>query len=73
MKHAPQQTWGGRFSAAPAQAVKAFTESVSFDWRLYRHDIAASIAHAKGLAKVALLTKAEATGAALKSAPRSKR
>jgi argininosuccinate lyase len=60
MKHASQQTWGGRFSAAPAQAVKAFTQSVSFDWRLYRHDIAASIAHAKGLAKAGLLTNAEA-------------
>ncbi len=60
MKHVPQQTWGGRFSAAPAHAVKAFTESVSFDWRLYRHDIDGSIAHAKGLAKVGLLTRAEA-------------
>ncbi len=60
MKHASQQTWGGRFSAGPAQAVKQFTESVSFDWRLYRHDIAGSIAHAKGLAKAGLLTRAEA-------------
>jgi len=55
-----QRTWGGRFSAGPAEAVKAFTESVSFDWRLYKHDIAGSMAHAKGLAKVGLLTKAEA-------------
>jgi argininosuccinate lyase len=60
MKKPAQRTWGGRFSAAPAEAVKAFTESVSFDWRLYKHDIAGSIAHAKGLAKVGLLTKAEA-------------
>jgi len=43
----------------PAEAVKAYTESVSFDWRLYNHDIAGSIAHAKGLAKVGLLTHAE--------------
>ncbi len=60
MKKSAQRTWGGRFSAGPAESVKAFTESVSFDWRLYRHDIAGSIAHAKGLAKVGLLTKAEA-------------
>ncbi len=40
--------------------MKKFTESVSFDWRLYRQDIAGSIAHAKGLAKVGILTKAEA-------------
>ncbi len=60
MKKSAQRTWGGRFSAAPADAVKKFTESVSFDWRVYRHDVAGSIAHAKGLAKAGLLTKAEA-------------
>ena len=60
MKTPAQRTWGGRFSTGPAEAVKAFTESVSFDWRLYQHDIAGSVAHAKGLAKVGLLTKAEA-------------
>ncbi|HUJ71495.1 MAG TPA: lyase family protein, partial [Verrucomicrobiae bacterium] len=56
-----QPTWGGRFSTAPAEAVKTFTESVSFDWMLSRYDIAGSIAHAKGLAKIGILTKAEAT------------
>lgn len=60
MKKSAQRTWGGRFSAGPAEAVQAFTESVSYDWRLYKHDIAGSIAHAKGLAKVGLLTRAEA-------------
>ena len=55
-----QSTWGGRFSAAPAEAVKTFTESVSFDWMLSRYDIAGSIAHAKGLARIGILTKAEA-------------
>ena len=60
MKKSAQRTWGGRFSTGPAEAVKKFTESVSFDWRLYKHDIAGSIAHAKGLAKVGILTKAEA-------------
>ncbi len=60
MKKSSQQTWGGRFAAGPAEIVKQFTESVSFDWRLYPHDIAGSIAHAKGLAKIGVLTKAEA-------------
>ena len=55
-----QSIWGGRFSAAPAEAVKTFTESVSFDWMLSRYDIAGSIAHAKGLARIGILTKAEA-------------
>ena len=60
MKRAPQRIWGGRFSVAPAKEVQAFTESISFDWMLSRHDIAGSIAHAKGLAKVGVITKSEA-------------
>ena len=60
MKRAVQSTWGGRFATGPTEAVRQFTESVSFDWRLYRQDIAGSIAHAKGLAKAGLITKAEA-------------
>ena len=60
MNNAAQRTWGGRFATGPTEAVQQFTESVSFDWRLYRQDIAGSIAHAEGLAKAGLLTKAEA-------------
>ena len=60
MKNSSQRTWGGRFADGPTAAVKQFSESVSFDWRLYQHDIAGSVAHAKGLAKVGILTKAEA-------------
>jgi argininosuccinate lyase len=60
MKRPSQRTWGGRFSSGPAATLKAFSESVSFDWRLYRHDIAGSIAHAKGLARIGVLTAREA-------------
>jgi argininosuccinate lyase len=60
MPKSSQRTWGGRFATGPADIVKKFTESVSFDWRLYRHDIAGSIAHARGLAKAGILTKREA-------------
>jgi argininosuccinate lyase len=55
-----QKTWGGRFSGDTDQRVEAFTESISFDRRLYRHDIRASQAHAQMLAEVGLLTFAEA-------------
>ncbi len=55
-----QPARSGRFSGGPAEEVKRFTESVSFDWRLYKHDIAGSIAHAKGLAKIGILSKTEA-------------
>jgi len=49
----------GRFTAGPAAEVSAFTESISFDWRLWRQDIRGSIAHARMLQKTGLLTRAE--------------
>jgi argininosuccinate lyase len=55
-----QKTWGGRFSGATDNRVEAFTESISFDRRLYRHDVRASQAHAHMLAEVGLLTRDEA-------------
>ncbi len=56
-----QKTWGGRFTGQTDERVEAFTESISFDRRLYRHDIRASQAHARMLAEVGLLTSAEAS------------
>ena len=49
--------WGGRFTSATDHLVEKFTESVSFDQRLYRHDIQASIAHAQMLHKVGVISK----------------
>jgi argininosuccinate lyase len=54
------KTWGGRFTGETDSRVEAFTESVRYDRRLYRHDIAASQAHARMLAEVGLLTADEA-------------
>jgi argininosuccinate lyase len=55
-----QKTWGGRFTGGTDNRVEAFTESISFDRRLYLHDIRASQAHARMLAEVGLLTADEA-------------
>jgi argininosuccinate lyase len=55
-----QKTWGGRFSGATDVRVETFTESISFDRRLYAHDIRASQAHATMLAEVGLLKADEA-------------
>src|SRR5213079_2147754 len=55
-----QKTWGGRFAGGTDRRVEAFTESISFDRRLYRHDIRASQAHARMLEQVGLLAPAEA-------------
>ena len=51
--------WGGRFSAASSDLMERFSQSVSFDRRLYRQDIAGSIAHARMLAKQGILTDDE--------------
>src|ERR1043166_2162680 len=55
-----QKTWGGRFSGDTDSRVEAFTESIRFDRRLYRHDVIASQAHSRMLAHVSLLSKKEA-------------
>ena len=52
--------WGGRFSEPTDAFVERFTASVDFDKRLYKADIAGSIAHATMLAKTGILTDEEA-------------
>ena len=49
----------GRFASGPAAEVAQFTESISFDWRLWRHDILGSMAHAEMLHKIGVLKKNE--------------
>ena len=51
--------WRGRFQQETAPTVQRFTESISFDWRLYKFDIQGSIAHAAALEKAGLLTPDE--------------
>jgi len=51
----------GRFAGGPAADVAQFTESISFDWRLWRHDILGSMAHAQMLQKIGVLKKNELT------------
>ncbi len=53
------QTWGGRFSAGPAELMLTFSESVSFDRRLAPFDIAGSKAHSAMLAHVGIITAKE--------------
>ncbi|HRA85198.1 MAG TPA: argininosuccinate lyase [Ilumatobacteraceae bacterium] len=51
--------WHGRFEGGPAAELMAFTESLSFDKRLWPDDIAGSVAHVHGLAHVGILTEIE--------------
>lgn len=59
MKKSSPVSRSGRFQAGPAADVAEFTESISFDWRLWRYDILGSLAHAEMLQKIGILTKAE--------------
>jgi argininosuccinate lyase len=54
-----EKPWGGRFTESTDAFVEAFTASIGFDQRLYRHDIAGSIAHARMLAHVGIITAEE--------------
>ncbi|MFJ9556386.1 argininosuccinate lyase [Nocardiopsis sp. NPDC101807] len=47
--------WGGRFEGGPDQALARLSLSTHFDWRLARHDIAGSRAHARALHRAGLL------------------
>jgi argininosuccinate lyase len=55
-KNASPVSRSGRFAAGPAADVAKFSESISFDWRLWRQDIMGSIAHATMLEKIGVLT-----------------
>jgi argininosuccinate lyase len=51
----------GVFQAATDKRLESFSESISFDHRLYAHDIRGSIAHAQMLSRQGLLTATEAS------------
>ena len=51
--------WKGRFQQSTAKLLSQYSESISFDWRLYRHDIEGSLAHSKALLAAGILTPEE--------------
>ncbi len=55
-----QRLWGGRFASGPSEDTLAFTTSIGIDWRLWRADIDASIAHAQMLGQQHIITSDEA-------------
>ncbi len=54
-----QYTWAGRFSEPMSELVKRYTASVDFDRRMWRQDIRASLAHARMLARQAIISAAD--------------
>ena len=52
--------WAGRFSKEENEQVNDFNSSISFDSRMYQHDIMGSIAHATMLGEQGIIEKSEA-------------
>ncbi len=57
--HTAKKAWGGRFTGQTDPLTEKFTESISYDQRLWREDIEGSIAHAEMLAAVGIITDAD--------------
>ncbi len=53
--------WKGRFTQDTSSLVQRFGESISYDWRLFPHDVAGSIAHARAQKNAGLLSDEEFT------------
>ncbi len=56
---AAKDLWGGHFASGPAPLMEQINASVDFDKRLWAHDIAGSIAHARMLAATGIISVAE--------------
>lgn len=54
-----KKPWAGRFKGKTSKIVETFTESISFDRRLWKHDIEGSTAHAMMLVKQGIISKAD--------------
>jgi argininosuccinate lyase len=51
--------WGGRYASGPAAVMEAINASIGFDKRMYRQDIAGSLAHVDMLAARGIVTQAD--------------
>lgn len=56
-----KKAWSGRFKGETDKLVEEFTQSISFDWRLYHYDIEGSIAYARTLARAKVITMQESS------------
>lgn len=71
-----EMMWGGRFQKAEERSALDFNASVSYDCRMYKEDIAGSLAHASMLADRGIISKEDLekiTGGLLKIKKRNRR
>ena len=54
-----KKLWGGRFHEKTASPVEQYTQSISYDKKMYAQDIAGSKAHASMLGRQGILTSEE--------------
>ncbi len=59
MTNSSNKMWGGRFENKPSSLMQAINQSITFDKKLYKQDIAGSKAHARMLGNVGIISKAE--------------
>ena len=71
MSDTPQKSWQARIGEATDAIAQSFVESISYDWRLYKADVAGSIAHATMLAKVGLISDSDLKAGGKKTGARS--
>ena len=55
-----KKLWSGRFKGEMSKSAEKFTSSIDFDKRLYKEDVAGSIAWANALKRAKVITSAEA-------------
>ena len=55
-----KKAWGGRFASRTHGIAEKFSESVSFDRRLYKEDVRGSIAHVKMLRETGIISRKDA-------------
>ena len=56
-----KKLWAGRFTEKTSKTAEYFTESISFDRRLWKYDIEGSIAHAKMLGKQKIISQKDSS------------
>lgn len=54
-----KKLWAGRFRERTSKTVEAFTESISFDRRLWKYDIEGSLAHVRMLGRQGIISKGD--------------
>jgi argininosuccinate lyase/amino-acid N-acetyltransferase len=66
-----RKLWGGRFETGPSELLRQFNDSFSFDHQLFKVDVEGSVAWARALEKIGVLSsdEAEAIVSALQAVP----